>query len=72
MKAMSPEELIESARGLLRAKGHPFFLLDAEPPEGGLVGRCYNCAREVRLEGGRLVGAAVETLCPQPAWLGSV
>lgn len=60
--------LIEQARALLKAKGHPFVSVADESDEG-LIGRCYNCTREVRLEAGQLVGGAVDTLCPQPAWL---
>jgi hypothetical protein len=61
------QELISRAAAALKTKGHP-FVPDLTGDES-LIGKCYNCAREVRLEAGQLVGAAVDTLCPQPAWL---
>lgn len=62
------ETMIEQAQALLKAKGHP-FVGAADEADESLIGRCYNCRREVRVEAGQLVGSATDTLCPQPAWL---
>lgn len=62
------DRLIEQARAILKVKGHP-FVGATDKSDASLIGHCYNCAREVRVEAGQLVGSAVDTLCPQPAWL---